>query len=225
MDAGRLRAWSTELLHFISFHPVDLISIQESILNLSFSRSLYSLLCDLIATHSRSRILSPDTTHASGGVVIIFVRQSLFFELSIFFLSSLDLCSDHVGVNISLNNSFLLSLDVYAPFICYSSRDSRTDSFSLFTLSSSKNLFIVGNFNCYHSLWSSKGTSDLLGKEVFVSTPLTSFLSMTLTYLLFSIAPLAIAPPLTSPLLSPLSPSLAHGRCFRTWVLIAFQFN
>ena len=46
---------------------------------------------------------------------------------------------------------------------------------------------------------------------------------MTLTYLLFSITALAVAPPLTSPLLSLLLPFLARGRCFRTWVLTTYQ--
>ena len=49
-------------------------------------------------------------------------------------------------------------------------------------------------------------------------------LLMTLTYLLFSNAPLAVSPPLTFHLLPPLSRFLAHGRCFRTWVLIIYQF-
>ena len=67
-------------------------------------------------THSRSGILSPDAMHASGSV-IIFVRQSLSFsEVSTSSLSSLDPCSNDVGVNISLNNSSLLSfLNVNAP--------------------------------------------------------------------------------------------------------------
>ena len=52
------------------------------------------------------------------------------------------------------------------------------------------------------------------------SSPLTSFLSMTLTYLLFFIGPLAIAPLPTSPVLPPLLPSLPSRRCFRIWVLI-----
>ena len=49
-NAGGLQARSTKLLHFISSHPIDLIYIQESNLNLSSSiylfRSLDSLLCD-----------------------------------------------------------------------------------------------------------------------------------------------------------------------------------
>ena len=103
-NAGDLRARSTELLHFLSSHPVDLICIQDSNLNSSFLRS--------DRTHSRSGILSSDTTHASGGVVI-FVRQGLSFsELSTSSLSSLDPYSDYVGINISSSLSFL---NVYAP--------------------------------------------------------------------------------------------------------------
>ena len=102
--------------------------------------------------------------HASGGV-IIFVRQGLSFsKLSTSSLSSLDPYSDYAGVNVSLNNSSLLSfLNVYAPPIRFSPTDSRTDSF----FPSSRNLFILGNFNCHHPLWDSKGTSDSRREEVF----------------------------------------------------------
>ena len=51
------------------------------------------------------------------------------------------------------------------------------------------------------------------------SSPLTSSLSMTLTHISFY-----IAPALTSTLLPPLLPFLVPGRCFRTWVLITYQF-
>ena len=116
-NAGGLRVRSTELLHFLSSHPVDLICIQESNLNSSSSFQIpgYSAL-RFDRTHSRSGILSPDATHASGGVVT-FVRQGLsFFELSTSSLSLLDTYSDYVGVNISLNNSSSVSfLNVYAP--------------------------------------------------------------------------------------------------------------
>ena len=129
-NAGGLQARSTELLHFISSHPVDLICIQESNLNLSFSfriSGFSALRSD--GTHSRSGIFSTNITGASGGV-IIFVRQGLSFsELSISSLSSLDPYSDYV-VNISLNDSFsLLFLNVYAPPICSSLKDSRTNFF------------------------------------------------------------------------------------------------
>ena len=109
-NAEGLRAMSTKLFHFLSTHPVDLIFIQKSNLNSSSSFQIpgfSALRSD--RTHSRSGILSPDATHASGGV-IIFVRQGLSFsELSTSSLSSLDSYSDYVGVNISLNNSSSLS--------------------------------------------------------------------------------------------------------------------
>ena len=116
-NAGGLRARSTELLHFLSSHPVDLIFIHESILNSSSSFRIPGFSAwRSDCTHSRSGILSPDATHASGGVVI-FVRQGLSFsELSTSSLSSLDSYSDYVGVNISPNNSSSVSfLNVYAP--------------------------------------------------------------------------------------------------------------
>ena len=43
-------------------------------------------------------------------------------------------------------------------------------------------------------------------------------------YLLFPVTSLAVATPLVTSLLLPLSPSLALGKCFRTWVLITYQF-
>ena len=85
---------------FFRPNPVHLICIQESNINLSaFFRipGFSALRSDRI--HSRSGILSPDATHASGGV-IIFVRQGLsFIKLSTSSLSSLDSYSEYVGVN------------------------------------------------------------------------------------------------------------------------------
>ena len=153
-------------------------------------------------THFRSGILSPDVTQASG--VIIFVRQSLSFsELSTSSLCLLDSYSDYVGINISLNNSsLLLFLNVYAPPIRSSLMDSKTDFFSLFILLSSKNLFIVVDFNCYYLLWDSKGTSNPSGEVVFnwvISFKLLPFNNSDIPTL--SVAPLAIVPPLPSSLL------------------------
>ena len=54
-------------------------------------------------------------------------------------------------------------LNVYAPPIRSSPTDGRTDSF----FSSSRNIFILGDFNCHHPLWDSRGTSDPRGEEVF----------------------------------------------------------
>ena len=137
-NAGGLRARSTELLHFISSHPVDLICTQESNLNLSFSFRIpgFSAL-RFDGTHSRSGIFSTNVTDASGGV-IIFVKQSLFSsELSTSSLSLLGPYSDYVEVNISLNNSSSLSfLNVYVPPIRSSTKDSRTNFFSFSILPS-----------------------------------------------------------------------------------------
>ena len=168
-NAGGLRARSTELLHFLSSHPVDLICIQESNLNSSFSFQIHGFSALRSGrTHSRSGILSSDTTHASGGIAI-FVRQGLSFsELSTSSLSLLDPYSDYVGINISFHNSSSLSfLNVYAPPICSSPTDGRNDSFSPSILPSSRNLFILGDFNCHHPLWDSRGTSDPRREEVF----------------------------------------------------------
>ena len=102
--------------------------------------------------------------------------------------------------------------------------DGRTDSFSPSNLPSFTNLFVLGNFNCHHPLWDSKGISDPRGKYPTGSSLLTSFPSMALTHPPFHIAPLAVALPLTFPFLPPLLPFLAPGRCFGVWVLITYQF-
>ena len=71
-----------------------------------------------------------------------------------------------------------------------------------------------------HLFWVISGSSLLTTG----SSLLTSSFSMTLTYPPFYIAPLAVAPLLTSPLFRSLSLFPALGRCFRTWVLITYQF-
>ena len=149
-----------------------------------------------------------------------------FSKLSTSSLSSLDPYSDNVGVNISINNSSSFSfLNVYAPPIHSSPTDTRTDSLlppffppPEFFLSWGTSIAIMPS-----------GTPNVLSTPVgrmysIGSSPLTSSPSMTLTYLLFSIAPLAVAPPLTFPLFPPLLPYLAPGRCCRTWILITYQF-
>ena len=130
-NAGGLQARSTKLLHFISSYPVDLIYIQESHLNLSSSFQIpgFSALRSH-GTHSRSGIFSADVADTSGGV-IIFVKQGLSFsELSTSSLTSLDPYSDYVKVSTSLNNFSSLSfLNVYAPPIHTSPKDSKTSFF------------------------------------------------------------------------------------------------
>ena len=137
-NAGDLQTRSTELLHFISSDPVDLIYIQESNLNLSSSfriTGFSALRSD--GTHSRSGIFPTDVTDASDGM-IIFVKQGLSFsELSTSSLSSLDPYSDYVEVNISLNESSSPSfLNVDAPPIRSSPKDSKTNFFSFSILPS-----------------------------------------------------------------------------------------
>ena len=53
------------------------------------------------------------------------------------------------------------------PPIRSSPTDGRTDSFSPSILPSSRNLFILGDFNCHHPTWDSRGTSDPCSEEVF----------------------------------------------------------
>ena len=114
---------------------------------------------------------------------------------------------------------------MYAPPIRSSPTDGRTNSFSPSILPSSRNLFILGDFNWHHPLWDLRVISDPRGEEVFDwASLLTSSTSMTLTHPPYSIAPLAIAPLLTSSLLPVFLPFLAPGRCFRTWVLTIYQF-
>ena len=226
-NVGGLRARSTELLHFLLSHPVDLICIQESNLNSSssFRISGFSALRS-DHTHSRSGILSSDTTHASSGV-IIFVRQGLSFsELSTTSLSSLDPYSDYVGVNISLNNSSSVSfLNVYAPLSALPQRMAEPTPFLPPFFPPPE----ISSFWLTSIAITPSGTQELLPtparrKYSTGSSPLTSSPSMTLTHPLFFIAPLAVAPPLTSPLVLLLLLFLAPGRCFRTWVLTIYQF-
>ena len=227
LNAVGLRARSTELLYFLSSHPVDLICIQES--NLNFSSSFRipgfsALRSD--CTHSRSGILSSDTTHASGGVVI-FVRQGLSFsELSTSSLSSLNPYSDYVGVNISPNNSTPVSfLNVYAPPLFAPPQRMAEPISSLPQFFPPPEIFLFWGTSIAITL---SGTQEVLltaaGRKYSTGSSLLTFSpSMTLTHPPFSIAPLAFAPLLTFPLLPPLLPFLAPGRCFRTWVVITYQ--
>ena len=226
-NAGGLRARITELLHFLSSHSVDLICIQES--NLSSSSSFripgFSALRP-DRTHSRFGILSSDTNHASGGVVI-FVRQGLCFpELSTSSLSSLDPYSDYVGINISLNKSSSLSfLNLYAPLFAPPQRMAQP----IRSLPPSFPPPEISSFLGTSIAITPSGTQEVpptpAGRKYSIElSPLTSSPSMTLTHPPFSIAPLAVAPSLTSPFPPPLLPYPAPGRCFRTLVLTIYQF-
>ena len=159
------------LNYFTFFRPIlsTLSTFRNPILtHLPLSGFLGSLICVLIAptpglafSPAILRTLAVALSFSSG-------RAYPFSELSTSSLSSFDPYSDYVGINISLNNSSSLSfLNVYAPPIRSSPTDGRTDSFSLSILSSSRNVFILGDFNCHHPLWDSRGTSDPHGEEVF----------------------------------------------------------
>ena len=52
-------------------------------------------------------------------------------------------------------------LNVYAPYLLL------PNEWQNRFLLSSENLFILGDFNCHHPLWDSRGTSDPCGEEVF----------------------------------------------------------
>ena len=153
-NSGGPRGRSTELLHFLSSRPVNVICIQESTLDFSSSfriPGLSALGSD--RTHSRSGTLSPDVTHARGSVITFFEQGLSFSELFISSVSSLNPNSNYVGINISLNNFSSLSfLNVYAYPIRSFPTDSIIDFFFSFIVPSFRNLFILGNFKCHHPL-------------------------------------------------------------------------
>ena len=213
-SVGGLRVRSTERLHFILSHSIYLIGIQESNLNSSsFFRVSEFSVPRSDRTRSRSGILSPEATHASGDV--IFAKQSLSFsKLSTTSLCLLDSYFDYVGVNISLNNSSSLSfLNFYIPPVFSSLAYIRTDSFSPSILSSSKNMFILETSIAITRSGTQKVLQFSVGMKYSIgSSPLNPSPSMTLIYLLFPFALLAVAPPLTFSLLPPLSSYLAPGR-------------
>ena len=104
-----------------------------------------------------------------------------------------------VGVNILLNNSFRFFFPIFMLplFALLHSMAEVTSFLSIFSFS--RNLFLLGNFNCHH---------PALGLVRFFRPPwwkvfhwVISFLSMTATYLFFFVAPLPVALSLTSPLL------------------------
>ena len=162
MECRNLQARSIEILHFILFHSVGPY-LYPGISLIHLPLSGFSALRSH-CFHSRSGILPRDAMHASEDV-IIFVRQGLSFpELSTSSLSSFDPYSDYVGVN---NSSSLSFLNFYASPIRTSPTDRRSDSFSPCILPFSRNLFILGDFNCHRPLLDSIGTSDPGRKELF----------------------------------------------------------
>ena len=152
------------LNYFTFFYPIMLtlsVSRNPILTHFPFSGFLGSLLCVLIAPTPglAFSLLMPRTL----AVVSSFSSGRTYSSLS-----SLDPYSDYIGINISLNNSSSASfLNVYAPSFRSSPTDGRTDFFSPSILPSSRNLFILGDFNCHQPLWDSRNTSDPRGEEVF----------------------------------------------------------
>ena len=126
---------------------------------LSLSGFLDSLLCALIAPTPGLAfpLLMPRTPAAalsfSSGRAYLFLN----------FLFPLFLCL--ILTLIMLGSTSLLTTPrchflMCMPPICSSSTNGRTDSFSPSILASSRNVFILGDLNCHHPLWDSRGTSD-----------------------------------------------------------------
>ena len=122
------------------------------------------------------------------------------------FLPTFSLRLNPTRVKISLNSSSSLSfLNADTHPIRSSSMDSKTDSFSSSIFSSSE----ISSFWGTSTFITPSGTQKVLltpvGRKCSNrSSPLTSFVSMTLTHQLFSITPVAVHHLLTSPLLPPL---------------------
>ena len=167
---GMLEVFEPGALNYSTFfRPIlsTLSAFRNPILT-PLSGFLDSLLCVLIAPTPSLAFSLLIPTHASGGVVIFVWPGLSFSELSTSSLSSLDPYSDYVGISISLNNSSSVSfLNLYDPPICSSPTNGRTNSFSPSIFPFSRNLFILGDFNCHHPLWDSRVTSDPRGEEVF----------------------------------------------------------
>ena len=108
------------------------------------------------------------------------------------------------------------------PPICSSPTDGRADSFSPSILFSSRNLTILGDFNCHHPLWDSRGTSDSLGKGAFnwvISSDLLLLNNPGTPILLHHSSGSRSSPDIFFA-----SFFLAPGSCFRAWVLTTYQF-
>ena len=125
-----------------------------------------------------------------------------------------------VEVTMSLNNC---SSFVYLPPIRSSSTKSRIESISPFILSSSRNLFLLEDFNCRHFLWVSKGTFDPRREEVFswvISSNLLPLNDLDTSSLFHRSSGSR-----SSFVIFFASSSLAPGKCSRTWILINSQFS
>ena len=152
---GMLAVSKPGALNYYTFFRLILLTLFVSrnltLTHLPLSGFLDSLLCNLIAPTPglAFSLVMPRTLEAVSSNL----SDLSFSKLSTSSLSLLEPYSDYVGVNISSNNSSSLSFfNVYAPPIHSTLTDDRTDSFSPSIFSSTRNLFILGDFNCHHPL-------------------------------------------------------------------------
>ena len=227
-NAGGLQFRSTELLHFLSSHHVNLICIPESNLNSSssFLIPVFSALHS-DCTNPRSGILSPDTTHSSGRV-ISFVKQGLSFSkhsTSSFFLRLIPTLFTWGSTSLLTTPPRSHLLMCMPPLFPLPQRMAKPTPFLPPFFPSPE----ISSFWGISIAITPFGTQEVLpnpvGRKISIgSSLLTSSPSMILTQPPFSITPLAVASLLTFPLLPLFLPSLALGRCFMTLVLITYQF-
>ena len=167
---GMLEIFEPGALNYFTFFCPILSTLSASrnpiVTHLPLSRFLDSLLCVLITPTPglafsllMTRTLAAAWSFSSG-------RAYSFLN----FLPPLFLClipTDYVRVNISLNNSSSVSfLNVYAPLFAPPQRMAELTSF-LPPFFPTPKISILGDFNCHHPLWDSRGTSDPCREEVF----------------------------------------------------------
>ena len=217
------------LNYFTFFCPI--LSILSAFKNpilthFPLSGFLGSLLCVLIAPTpglAFSRVMPPTLAMASSfssgrAYPVLSFLPPLFLRLIPY--------SDYVGINISFNNSSSLSfLNVYTPLFTPPQRMAEPTPF----LPPSFPPPEISSFLGTSSAITPSGTQEVTpipeGRKYLTgSSPLTTYPSMTLTHPPFSITPLAVTLPLTSPLLPLLLLFPAPARCYSILVLTTYQF-
>ena len=204
--------------YFTFFRPI--LSILSAFRNpilthLPLSGFLDSLLCALIALTPGLAFSPPIPRTLAAALSFSSGWAYPFSELSTSSLSSLDPYSDYLGINISLNNSSSLSfLNVYTHLFAPPQRMAEPNPFFPPSFPPPE----ISSFLGTSIAITPSGTQEVLptpaGRKYSTgSFLLTSYPSMALTHPPFFIAPLAVAYPLTSPLLPPLLSFPAPGRC------------
>ena len=112
---GMPEVFKPGVLNYYSLFGLILWILYESrnptLTHRSLSGSMDTLLCDLIAlTRGLAFFLSMIFTIAVASSFLSDRAYPYLNFLPSFFLSSLESCSDHVGINVSLKNSFSLFL-------------------------------------------------------------------------------------------------------------------